>query len=154
RDRGRTPVDRVEPVRVDIVGEARGTADAGDEDVIFARLLEIGQDLLNLGQDGVVAATRTPADFLVGHEVLAGKGRGLGRFGRRGCILYAHFLFSFGSARRLMPRIPSMISLTLNGCPWTLFRLFALTRNFARRSMQSWPKFSSGTMMVSKRDRT
>ena len=71
---GRRPaVDGVEAVGVHVVGEAAGAADAGDEHDLLARHAEAGQRLLHLGEDGVVAAARAPADFLVAGEVLGGQ---------------------------------------------------------------------------------
>ena len=70
RDRGRAAVDRVHPVRLHVVREAGGAADAGDEDDALARDAELGHELLDGGEDRVVAAARAPADLLVGLQVL------------------------------------------------------------------------------------
>ena len=70
RDRRRAAVDRVHPVGLHVVREARGAADAGDEDDLLAREAELGHEALHRGEDGVVAAARAPADLLVGLEVL------------------------------------------------------------------------------------
>jgi hypothetical protein len=70
RDRGRTAVDRVHPVRLHVVREAGGAADAGDEDDALARDAELGHELLDGGEDRIVAAARAPADLLVGLQVL------------------------------------------------------------------------------------
>ena len=61
---------------------------------VWHRDTELGQDLLNLGEDGVVAATRTPANFLVGDEIFLGELRGGG---------LAHVL-RFPSVRRALGR--------------------------------------------------
>ena len=71
RHRRRPAVDRVEAVGVQIIGKPAGAADAGDEDEFLARDAQGGQDFLHLGEDGVVAAARAPADFLVAGETLA-----------------------------------------------------------------------------------
>ena len=70
RDRRRAPVDRVHPVGLHVVREARGTADPGDEDDPLAREPELGHEALDHVQDRVVAAARAPAHLLVGLEVL------------------------------------------------------------------------------------
>src|SRR5439155_20378463 len=69
-DRQGTAVDRVHPVGLHVVREARGAADTGDEDDLLAREAELGHERLDGGEDGVVAAARTPAHLLVGLEVL------------------------------------------------------------------------------------
>ena len=70
RDRRRAAVDRVHPVRLHVVREARGAADPGDEDDVLARDPELGHEALHRGEDRVVAAARAPAHLLVGLEVL------------------------------------------------------------------------------------
>ena len=69
-DGGRAAVDGVEAVGLDIVGEARGAADAGDEHGPGGVGLEVGQGLEHGLQDRVVAAAGAPADLLVGGVVL------------------------------------------------------------------------------------
>ena len=68
-DSGRTAVDGVEAESVHVIGEAAGAADAGNENEFFARDAEFGEDGLYGCEDGVVAAARAPADFLVGLEI-------------------------------------------------------------------------------------
>ena len=70
RDRRRPAVDRVHPVGVHVVREARRAADARDEDDVLPRQPELGHERLHRGEDRVVAAARAPADLLVGLEVL------------------------------------------------------------------------------------
>ena len=70
RDRRRAAVDRVHPVRLHVVREARGAADPGDEDDVLALEAELGHERLDGGEDRVVAAARAPAHLLVGLEVL------------------------------------------------------------------------------------
>ena len=79
RDRRRTSVDRVHAVGLEVVGEPRRAADAGDEHDVLPAQAEIGQEALHGLEYGVVAAARAPADLLVAGEVLAG----LGLLGRR-----------------------------------------------------------------------
>jgi hypothetical protein len=63
-------VDAVEPVGVHVIREPAGAADAGDEHEFLARNAERGEDFLHLCEDGVVAAARAPADFLIAAEIL------------------------------------------------------------------------------------
>ena len=70
-DRRGAAVDRVHPVGVEVVREARRAADARDEDDVLALEAELGQEALHGGEDRVVAAPGAPADLLVGGEVLA-----------------------------------------------------------------------------------
>ena len=77
RDRRGAPVDRVHAVGVEVVREAAGAADAGDEDDVLPAQAELGQEALDGLEHGVVAAARAPADLLVAGEVLAGL-RGVG----------------------------------------------------------------------------
>ena len=70
RDRRRAAVDRVHPVRLHVVREARRAADPRDEDDLLARDPELGHERLRRREDRVVAAARAPADLLVGLEVL------------------------------------------------------------------------------------
>ena len=69
---GRAAVDGVEAEGVHVIREAGGAADAGDDDEVFALDAEVGEDGLDGGEDGVVAAAGAPADFLVGLEVFFG----------------------------------------------------------------------------------
>ena len=73
RDRRRAAVDRVHPVRLHVVREARGAADPRDEDDSLAREAELRHEALDDVEDRVVAAARAPADLLVGLEVLRGQ---------------------------------------------------------------------------------
>ena len=70
RDRRRAAVDRVHPVGLHVVREARGAADPGHEDDPLALQPELGHEALHGVQDRVVAAARAPAHLLVGLEVL------------------------------------------------------------------------------------
>ena len=71
-DGRRAAVDRVHAVGVEVVGEARGAADARDEDDVLALEAELGQEALHRGEDRVVAAAGAPAHLLVGGELLLG----------------------------------------------------------------------------------
>ena len=73
RDRRRAPVDRVHPVGLHVVREARRAADPGDEDDPLALEAELGHEALDDVEDRVVAAARAPANLLVRLEVLGGQ---------------------------------------------------------------------------------
>src|SRR4029450_8672062 len=69
---GRRPaMDGGEAVGVDVVWEAARAADARDEHEVLAWHAQLGQELLHLREDRVVPAAGTPADVLIGNEVLA-----------------------------------------------------------------------------------
>ena len=70
RDRRRAAVDGVEAVGRHVIGKARGAADARDEHHLVGRGADLGQGLPDALDDGVVAAARAPADFLIALEVL------------------------------------------------------------------------------------
>jgi hypothetical protein len=74
RDGRGTSVDGVHAVGVEVVGEARGAADAGDEDDVLAAESQVGQEGLDGLEDCVVATAGAPPHLLVGGEVLAGLG--------------------------------------------------------------------------------
>src|ERR1700741_276518 len=72
--RGAT-VNGVESEGVHVIRKAPGAADAGDDDEIFAANAEFRKHRLNRRKNGVVTATRTPADFLVGLKVFSSERR-------------------------------------------------------------------------------
>src|SRR5205814_8120720 len=72
-DRGCTTVDRVEAVGVHVVGVPARASDARDEDDVFLRNAEVRHRLLDRAQDRVVTTPGTPADVLIGLEVLLGQ---------------------------------------------------------------------------------
>ncbi len=74
-DRGRTAVNGMEAEGVHVIGEAAGAANAGHDHEIFALDAELGEHGLYGGENGIVAAAGTPADFLVGLEVFFGERR-------------------------------------------------------------------------------
>ena len=63
-------VNAVEAVDVHVVREAAGTADTRNGDVVLFRMRELREHALDLGEDGIVAASRAPADVLVGLKIL------------------------------------------------------------------------------------
>jgi len=56
----RAPVDRVEPVRVEVAVQLAGTADTGTQQSFLGRAPDFRERLLERLQDAEVAATRTP----------------------------------------------------------------------------------------------
>ena len=100
----------------------------GDEHDPLRRQPELGQELLDRGEDRVVAAAGAPARLLVGGEVLLGQRRR-----RRRC----RWLRSAASLTAA-PAIASSSSSAKNGSPSTLVS-FASTRNSARMIFTSWP---------------
>src|SRR5207253_2645259 len=70
---GGAAVDRVHAVGLHVVREARRAADARDEHHVLALDAELRHEALHRRQDRVVAATRAPADLLVGLEVFCGQ---------------------------------------------------------------------------------
>ena len=69
-DRRRAAVNAVKAVAGDVIGKARGAADAGHEDGVFRDRLDIGQGLFHRLEDRIVAAAGAPTDLLVGGVVL------------------------------------------------------------------------------------
>src|SRR5699024_6273455 len=69
-DGRRAAVDGVHAVGVEVVREAAGAADAGDEGDVLAFEAELGQQGADGGQDDVVATAGAPAHLLVGGVVL------------------------------------------------------------------------------------
>src|SRR5262249_1936939 len=64
-NRRRPPMNRMETIRIHVVRKAAGASDAGDENDFLAGDAEFRHDFLDLRQDCVIAASWTPADFLV-----------------------------------------------------------------------------------------
>ena len=62
-------MDRVQPVGVHVVRKAARTADARDEHGLLAWDANLGQHLLHLCQNRIIATARTPPDVLVAGEV-------------------------------------------------------------------------------------
>ena len=68
-ERRRAAVNGVEAVRGHVIGKSGGAADAGEEDQILQRNLQLRKRPVNVLDDGVIAAARAPADFLVGSVI-------------------------------------------------------------------------------------
>lgn len=60
-DGQRASMKAVEAIRAHVMGQARGTADATDDDGLFGREAAVLAELLQASNDGVVAARRAPA---------------------------------------------------------------------------------------------
>ena len=71
--RRRAAVNGVEAEGVHVIRKAAGAADAADHHEIFAGDAQFRKDGLNRGEDGVIAAARAPADFLVGLKIFFGQ---------------------------------------------------------------------------------
>src|SRR6266480_2739503 len=102
RDRGRASMHGVEAVRRHVIRKARGAADAADEHRLLALQLQLGARLLYRLEDRVVAAARTPADFLV-----------------RGVVLGRELGVADGGDGHTIFLIACAISVTRNGLPVT-----------------------------------
>ena len=109
RDRRGPAVHRVKPVDVHVIGEAGGTADAGDDDEFLLGHAERREHLLRDVKDRVVAATGTPPNLLVGGEIFLGQ------------LDLAHDSFDSATIR-------SRISVALKGRPCTLLSGSTLRR--------------------------
>ena len=110
RDGQRPAMDAMESVGLQVIRESAAAADARDEQKPLARDAERRQDLLDLRQDRIVAATRAPAHVLIGGEILG---------------LQCRQFHSRAHACTFSPIIEWIflqISLTKNGLPWTLLR--------------------------------
>src|SRR5207244_9729138 len=119
-----------------VVGEAGRAADAGDEDHVLPAHAQLGHEHLHCGEDRVVPAPRAPAHLLVAGPVLLGRG-GYGGVGHAGTPWV-------GPADRWAV-MAAASSAPVKGWHWTLLKRWASTRNSARTSRDSWPRFSSGT---------
>src|SRR6202012_1270390 len=129
-------VNGVHAIGVHVIREPGGAADAREEHRVLAAHAEIGHEHLDGGENGVVAAARTPADLLVAGPVLAG---GDGDCGGGGAVGLAHDCPPSSAV------MAASISPTRNGTPCILDMVWASTRYSARRIRLSWPRFTSGT---------
>src|ERR1041385_481227 len=68
-DSGSAAMDRVESVGVHVIRETAGAADARYHNKVLFANAELQENRLHSGENGIVAATRTPAHFLVGLKV-------------------------------------------------------------------------------------
>src|SRR6266852_6240001 len=94
----RAAVNGVKAEGVHVIRKTAGAADAGDDDEIFATHAKLRENGLHRGENGVVAAAGTPANFLVGLKIFFGE-HGQGGCGHRALLNSQHlfyFLFEFG----------------------------------------------------------
>src|SRR5216683_544436 len=116
RNGGASAMNRVKAERIHVVREPARAANAGNYDEFLARDSKFRKHGLNGRKNGVISATRTPADFLVRLEIL------LGKYWNR-CRSHWSFLqipFGLAPVRGTQPRISSIfasISDCLKGCP-------------------------------------
>src|SRR5205085_5340980 len=131
---------RVDAVRVHVVHEPAAAPDPGHEHHPVRRGPQLRPERLDRGEDGVVAAPGTPPDLLVGGEVFLGQGERVA-----GAVPVARGHLSVAVAHRSNSwAIASSTSWACSGWPWTFESDRASTRNRARISMASWPRFISG----------
>src|SRR4029453_3881605 len=112
-DRRGPAVDRVHPVGVHVVGEARGAADARDEHDPLPGDPQLGHEPLHAREDRVVPAAGAPADLLVALEVLGGELHG-------GAVAVPVAQTHLCAPSSTTPRMASPTSSALNGRPRTL----------------------------------
>ena len=70
---GSTTVDAMETVGIHVVGEARGAADAADDNDVFLLLAQLREYVLNGLQDGVVTTTGAPFHHLIACKIFFGQ---------------------------------------------------------------------------------
>src|SRR5580658_8491891 len=70
-DGGRSAMNRVESESVHVIRKAAGAANPRNEHEFLARDSKVREHGLHRGKNRVVAAARTPANFLVGLEIFS-----------------------------------------------------------------------------------
>ena len=70
---GSTTVDAMETIGIHIVREARGAADARNDNDVFLLLTQLRENVLNGLQDGVVTTTGAPFHHLIACKILFGQ---------------------------------------------------------------------------------
>src|SRR5205823_498729 len=137
------PVDPVEAVRIHVIREPAGAADARHEHDLLPRDVQLGHQLLHRGQDGEVAAARAPAHFLVGDEVLLRQLHD-GRAAALDGLAHADTSCCWpGRSLRARASMALFTSATWNGLPFTLFNPTVSNPSCPRRWKRSWPRFIS-----------
>src|SRR5204862_317516 len=118
-ERRRAAGDAVDAVGAHVVGEPARAADPGHEDDLLGRGPELGQELLDRGEDRVVAAAGAPPGLLVGGEVALRERRrrsvgaaGLRCFGARRAVRAAGAHRLLRSPFALVARAASRASIT------------------------------------------
>src|SRR5258708_18164569 len=116
RNGGASAMNRMKAERIHVVRETARAADGGNDDKFLARNSQLRKHGLHGGEDRVISATRTPADFLVCLKILLGKYRN--RCRSHWSLLQIHF--GLALVRGTQPRISSIfasISDCLKACP-------------------------------------
>ena len=72
-NRGCPAMDTVNAIGVHVIREATGTTNSGDKHKLFPRDAQFRQYPLDGCQNGIIAASRTPAHFLVGSKIVFGQ---------------------------------------------------------------------------------
>src|SRR5207237_9046673 len=103
---------------------------------VRAASVQHGHHLLHGSQDGEVRTSRTPADLLIGDEVLLREVELAG---------HALSLAADGLRRRKSDSMAERTSATWKGFPCTLLRPTDSIPSWPRRCKRSCPRFSSGT---------
>src|ERR1700674_1207665 len=85
-------MDRVEAERIHVIRKTARTADPGNDDELFAGNPELRKNGLHGGENGVITAAGTPADFLVRLKILLRKNW----HGRRGHLSFTPGYFFSG----------------------------------------------------------
>src|SRR5580704_12669097 len=96
-DRGRPAVDRMHPIGVHVIWKPAAAADTRYNHDVLPGYSQRRHYLLDLGKDRIVAATRAPAYFLVGSEILRGEDR-------LDCCLITHTLQIYWLFGELQPQ--------------------------------------------------
>ncbi len=137
-DGGRAAVDAVQAVGIEVVGEARGAADAADEDHILLLLAA-------LFEQASAPASGCCSRRSRGTSALPGRWRSRPSPGlTRQSVVLMPFR-SWCSWRSTKVERTARISSLVNGMPWILFKPCASTRNSPRSIWRSCPLFISGT---------
>src|ERR1700730_16127557 len=145
-DGGGAAVDAMEPVRIHVIGEAAGAADAADEDDLLPRQPQLGHQLLHRGEDGEVAAPRAPAHFLIGDEVLLAERKRRSHRPSLGAATAApSALAPDPPGLRASDSMVDRTSATWKGLPWTLLRPIDSRPRWPRRGRRSRPRVTSRT---------
>src|SRR5258708_27431175 len=89
RNGGASAMNRMKAERIHVVRETARAADAGNDDKFLAWNSHLRKHGLHGGEDRVISANRTPADFLVCLKIPLGKYRNL--FPSHWSFLQMHF---------------------------------------------------------------
>ena len=68
-----TTMNGMKSVGIHVIRKATGTSDSTDHDKLFLGHTKFGQGSLNRVKDGIVSASRTPADIIFSNKILLSK---------------------------------------------------------------------------------